>query len=150
MCSLKESMRGVCRHCPTKTEAPAPPLDLNTTKENNQLSEKTFRRRERRLWNGILRECVLTYKGEKRDSNIYSFPYFLFYSISVTKSISSRHFIHLFCIFIHFRVLRILRLSHAPARLNPAYRTQGTEPLVTLRVVRLDPHSDSLTAPLRL
>lgn len=50
MCSLKESMRGVCRHCPTKTEAPAPPLDLNTTKENNQLSEKTFKRGERRLW----------------------------------------------------------------------------------------------------
>lgn len=59
-------------------------------------------------------------------------------------------FIHFNCIFIHLRVLRILRLCPAQARLNPAYRTRGTEPPETLRVVRLDPRSDSLTAPLRL
>ena len=130
-----------CNTNTTRHYIPRIPSELNKTKKKEPtLSERTFEWKECRYGK--------RHSGGRSDSNTIPTSYSI--TFLLICQYPNQHFIHFSCIFIQIRVLRILRLCPAQARLNPAYRTRGTEPPETLRVVRLDPRSDSLTAPLRL
>lgn len=70
MCSLKEDSAGIAAIARQKTVAPAP-LWNRHNKGKQPLSGNTLRgERAPPMGNGIL-GSVLTYEGEKRDSNTY-------------------------------------------------------------------------------
>lgn len=126
----------IVRYHPTQVGTPAPPFGTKHNKGKQPAFREKIQMESAAMGNGIQEGEVI------RILNPYLIVTFPLRLVKL--------FIHFNCIFIHLRVLRILRLCPAQARLNPAYRTRGTEPPETLRVVRLDPRSDSLTAPLRL